>query len=561
MKITKSINTKKYIETYLKIRNKNSKIIDFKLNPPQTRLYNTIKQQKQDKKPVRIIILKSRQMGFSTVTEAILFKEAVTHHNVNAGIIAHESKATNNLFTMSKLFYDSLPDPIKPQLLNRNAQELVFNNKENTGLNSKISCMTAGTDGAGRSGTYNKLHLSEFAFWGGDKKETLNALMQTVPNNPESMVIIESTANGYEFFKEMWDKAVSGESDFVPLFVGWNELEEYQMPYSGFELTDEEKKIKETFSLTNEQLEWRRWCIRNNCGGDVDLFHQEYPITPEEAFLSTGTCVFDTNAINKRLQEVPKPIKVGYFSYEYDDTLPAYGAINPYTGRAYPKYKISNIKWVNDPRGYIKIYEAPNTPEVVKYGIGGDTAGEGSDYFTAHVINTKTLKQCAVLKKQLNPDLYAKQLYCLGLYYNKALIGIESNFDSFPIRELQRLGYIWQYRREMEEKINHTKKKEFGFRTDLRTRPAIISYLVELVRDHTDLINDADTLREMLHFIFNDEGRAEAQQGCHDDLVMGLAIAYRIIQQITYVANTIQAYNSSENVPRSIDEGERIVVI
>jgi phage terminase large subunit len=112
----------------------------------------------------------------------------------------------------------------------------------------------------------------------------------------------------------------------------------------------------------------------------------------------------------------------------------------------------------------------------------------------------------------------------------------------------------------MEEKINHTKKKEFGFRTDLRTRPSIISYLVELIRDHTELINDADTLREMLHFIFNEEGRAEAQQGCHDDLVMGLAIAYRIIQQISYIADTIQVSNTMYN-QRQQDEGERIVVI
>lgn len=553
-----SINTKKYIESFLKIRDKNQQIIPFKINKPQMRLYNTIKELKQQKKPIRIIILKARQMGFSTLTEAVLFKETATHHNVNAGIIAHESRATNNLFTMSKLFYDNLPKEIKPEKKACNAQDLIFNNKDNTGLNSKITCMTAG-DGAGRSGTYNILHLSEFAFWPGDKKTTLNGLMQAVPDNNKSIVIIESTANGFEYYKEMWDRAVSGESDFVPLFVAWYELEDYKKPYTGFKLTDEEITLKETFNLSNEQLEWRRWCIRNNCGGDAEQFKQEYPTTPEEAFLNTGTCVFDTAQINKRLQEVPKPIKVGYFTYEYNDTLPALGAINPYTDKPYYKYKISNIKWVNDPKGYIKIYEAPNTPEIVNYGIGGDTAGDGSDYFTAHVINTKTLKQCAVLKKQLDPDLYVKQVYCLGLYYNKALVGIESNFDTFPIKELQRLGYIKQYKREYEEKIGSPPKQEYGFRTDLKTRPAIISYLVELVRDHVELINDADTLREMLLFIKNDEGRPEAQVGAHDDLVMGLAIAYRIIKQISYSQSVIQQRNYFDNQYQ--DEGEHEVII
>lgn len=342
-----SINTKKYIESFLKIKDKNAHIIDFKLNEPQLKLYNIIKKLKREHKPVRLLILKARQMGFSTETEAILFKEVVTHPNMTAGIIAHEAKATNNLFNMSKLYYDYLPEAIKPRILSRNAQELSFNSKDNKGLNSKISCMTAG-DSAGRSGTYNLLHLSEFAFWPGNKKESYISLMQTVPNTKDSMVIIESTANGYEFFKELWDKAVSGESDFIPFFVGWNELSEYSMKYTGFELTEEEKELQKNYGVTLDQLEWRRWCIRNNCGGDIDLFHQEYPINPEEAFLSTGNCVFDTNVINSRLQNVKEPIKRGYFIYEYNDTLPAFGTINPYNGKRYPKYKISNIKWIND---------------------------------------------------------------------------------------------------------------------------------------------------------------------------------------------------------------------
>ena len=174
-----SINTKLYIENLLKIKDKNSKIIPFKLNQPQQKLYDTIKELKKQHKPVRIIILKARQMGFSTLTEAILFKETATKHNVTSGIIAHENKATNNLFNMSKLYYDNLPTAMKPQLQNRNAQELIFNNSTNTGLNSKIICMTADKD-AGRSGTYNFLHLSEFAFWQGNKEEAFTSLMQSL---------------------------------------------------------------------------------------------------------------------------------------------------------------------------------------------------------------------------------------------------------------------------------------------------------------------------------------------------------------------------------------------
>ena len=125
-------------------------------------------------------------------------------------------------------------------------------------------------------------------------------------------------------------------------------------------------------------------------------------------------------------------------------------------------------------------------------------------------------------------------MYCLGMYYNKALIGIENNFDKFPVRELSRLGYQNQYIRKQEEKISQKTYKEYGFRTDLKTRPAIISYLKQFVREQSESINDRETLNEMLQFITNEAGRPEAQQGAHDDLVMGLAIALRIVQDVTY---------------------------
>lgn len=543
-----NINTKKYIEEYLRIKDKNSKIIPLKMNQPQTELYNRIKELKKEKKPVRVIILKARQMGFSTLTEAILFKEVATKHNVNAGIITHEAKATNNLFTMSKLFYDNLPNPIKPNIRNRNAQELNFNNENNTGLNSKIVCMTAG-DGAGRSGTFNFLHLSEFAFWSGDKKEAYISLMQTVPRNENSMVIIESTANGYEYFKELWDKAVKKESDFIPVFIGWNKLKEYQMEYTGFQLTEEEKELQRIYGLTLEQLEWRRWCIRNNCGGDIDIFKQEYPINPEEAFLNSGSCYFNVENVINRIQNLREPVKTGSFIYDYDGI------------------KITNIRWKNEQDGFIKIYEEPkaNYP----YVVSGDTAGEGSDYFIGQVLDNTNGKQIAVLRKEFDADEYTRQMYCLGKYYNNALIGIESNFDTFPIKELERIGYKKQFIREKEDTYTGKIVKAYGFRTDRITRPLILSELQALVNDHIELINDKETLEEMLVFVRNEKGRPEAQEGSHDDLVMALAIAYyiRTQQDMTVKVDTHELeYNIMKDFgftdEVSDDEfGSKIVVI
>lgn len=506
-----SINTKAYIESYIKIRDKKGNVVPLKLNEPQLKYYNIIRKLYIEKKPIRIIILKARQMGFSTETEAIIFKNVVTHHNYNAGIVAHKEDSTTNLFNMSKRMLEYLPEDIKPEQKKSNAKELVFNNGEGTGLDSKIKCMTAGGKGIGRSDTFTALHLSELAFWEGNKKETMTGLLQAVPNTPESMIIIESTANGYEYFKEMWDRAVAGKSDFYPLFIGWNELKEYNMPYTGFKLTKEEIDLQEQYNLTLEQLTWRRWCIENNCSGDINQFKQEYPICPEEAFLSTGNCYFNKENIINRINNTPDPIIRGKFNCFYDGI------------------RIRNQKFLEQEQGEIQIYEYPENR--VPYVIGGDTAGEGSDYFTAHVINNITGKQVAVLKQQHNEIEYVKQVYCLGMFYNKALIGLENNFSTYPTQKLTELNYPNQYVRKKEDVYNTKYEKSFGFRTTSITRPYILANLQEIVHDSIEVIDDKDTLREMLTFIINEKGRMEAEQGYHDDLVMALAITYYIRSQ------------------------------
>lgn len=533
-----NINTKKYIEKYVKIRNKAGDIIDFRLNIPQQRLYDIIKEQKKQNKPVRVIILKARQMGFSTLTESILFKETITKFNVNTGIITHQDEATTNLFNMSKLMYDCLPQEMKPSRKNCNAKDLIFDNDDGTGLKSKIRCMTAGGQGVGRSYTFNNLHISELAFWPGDKKATMTGLLQAVPNLPNTMIIIESTANGFEYFKELWDKAVKGENDFIPLFVGWNELEEYKMHYDGFELTSDEVQLKDTYNLSLEQLAWRRWCIKNNCSGDEKQFKQEYPINPMEAFISTGLCFFNKEIIISRINKIEnsKPLKQGFFSYNLKGNL------------------ITNINWVDDDKGYIKIYE--DVKEGYPYVLGGDTAGEGSDSFTGQMINNNTGKQVATLKNdKIDEDEYARQMYCLGMYYNEALIGIENNYSTYPTKKIKEYDYPNIYIREIEDNIADKVQDKYGFVTNKATRPVILGILKEVFRDNIDWINDLDTLKEALVFIKNEKGRPEAQSGEHDDLIMGLAITYYIRTQQRYTIEKIEQ-NNQVNLPFELTDNE-----
>jgi hypothetical protein len=519
-------NTKEYIQTFLRIKTKDNRITYFVLNDPQDDLLKIIEAERAAGRPVRIIILKARQMGFSTVTEAVIFQDTVTRFNVNSAIITHKSDATDNLFNMTNLFYEELPDGMKPMIKNSNAKALVFANptsdkvakKKRPGLRSKIKCFTAGAKGVGRSETITNLHVSEFAFWEGKKGTTkaqiLQGVMQAVPNLPGTLVIIESTANGWEEFKEMWDDAVEGISGFIPVFYPWHAMKTYRMKYDGFELTKEEKKLKAKYNLDDEQLTWRRWCIKTNCNNDIDTFKQEYPSCPEEAFITTGNPVFDVQKVIDRIEKIrqKKPLRIGRFEYKKDGE----------------QIITNSIKWHEDEHGEIKIFEEPQkrTP----YSGGGDTAGDGSDFFTGIISNNITMNHAATLKHQYDEDLYAEQMYCLGLFYNEALLAPEINYSSHPIKVLQKLGYPNLYRRVNIQNISEQTEDKIGWRTDQVTRPVIIAELVTFVREHVDLINDIEVLREMLNFIKNKDMRPEARPGQHDDLVMGYAINVHIRQ-------------------------------
>ena len=261
-----------------------------------------------------------------------------------------------------------------------------------------------------------------------------------------------------------------------------------------------------------------------------------------------GKTVFDARAIQKRLETVPKPLRTGYFTYDYDGL------------------KITNIQWVNDKNGYIKLYGKPDSPAVTQYCIGGDTAGEGSDFFTGHVLDARTGEQVAHLKHQFDADLYARQMYCLGWHFKWALICIEANFDSYPIKELQRLGYPNMYVRIAQDTYTGKAEKRFGFKTTKLTRPTIISRLIEIVREHCELINDKETLEELLTIVRNEQGRIEAPEGGHDDDMMGLAIAHEAREQVVFTHDTIFVnpqyhFDLERKNETHYDYGERITVV
>ena len=523
-------NPREYCEHLLRIRTKEQKLSPLVFNEAQQHLYGVIRQQAAAGKPIRIIVLKGRQEGISTVTEGLMFQDTVTRPNVKTLIVAHDTTATGNLFKMNKLFYDCLPPWARPLRKNSNAKELVFENptrddgekRRRPGLRSSIRCQTAGKGGVGRSDTLTNVHISEYAFWPNNKEDLLLGVMQTVPNDPATMVVIESTANGVEHFKALWDGAVAGDNEWVPVFLPWYMEKGYRMACTGGEAwTQEEQQLQKDFGLDTEQLMWRRWCIKANCGGSEDKFRQEYPNTPEEAFLLSGRPFFDNRALAVRRMHAPKPLRVGWFAYE----SPAETGARP-----------EAWQFTEAEKGGVRIWQEPE--EGVPYVLGGDTAGEGSDCFTAFVIDNRTGRQVAELQQRQSEILYARQIYCLGRYYNDALAAVEVNFSTYPERKLEEWEYPSLYQRERFDTYANTMVKAYGWETSGKTRPQALAQLHTVMEESPELVVSQWTLGEMVVFVYDAHGKPQAAVGEHDDLVMAAAI--------THTARTQQRYTVQE---------------
>lgn len=518
------ITIKETIERYFQIADKKGRIHPLKLNEAQQKVYEIFREAYNSDKPVRLIILKARQEGISTLIEAIMTELAITHHNRNALIVAHDSDSTSKIYKMTKLYYDKLPPEIQPMHKYNNTRELTFDNPSddpeekanNPGLNSSIRVSTAGSSGIGRGSTLQYCHLSELAFWDDRALSELTGIFQTVPSDPRTMIAIESTANGYNHFKQLWDDAVEGRSDYTPIFLPWFLMQEYRMPYDGTPLTEEEIALKKTFSLDNDQIAWRRYKIRNDCHNDINAFRQEYPSTPEEAFILSGSPIFNVEEILKASLHAFVVKRKGIF--RYTEKTSGEDAGRP-----------QGLYFAEDPNGPVSIYQDPKKGH--SYCIGSDTAGDGSDYFVSYVIDCNTGSIAAKYRCQTDEPLFVRQEYCLGKFYHNALLAIETNFSSYPTLKLQEYGYLNMYVREVQDTYQEKYTKRFGFKTTAITRPLIISNLQDLARDSIESIKDKDLLQEMLSFV-KENGKPQAAPGMHDDCVMAAAIGYWCKSQV-----------------------------
>jgi hypothetical protein len=480
------------------IRPKNGdNLVPLTFNAPQKRLHDAIEGQIKSTGKVRIIILKARQQGFSTYVHGRIYWKLSHRYSRKGLVVAHIADSTRTLFDMYKRTHTNTPKAVQMQTKYSSRKELVFSE-----LDTGLMVATAGGDAIARGETINDAHLSEVAFWpSSTASDNFNALMACVPNSRDTDVYIESTANGMSgIFYELWRGAVEGKNDFLPFFSPWFDTPEYRMDVpSYFERTLEEEDIAKEFSLDNGQLMFRRVNIATH---GLEKFRQEYPSTPEEAFIASGRPVFNPDQIHEMLKASEPPL------YHMTHEEPTF---------------------VKNPHGALKVWREIQNNETYYIGADGAMGIRNGDYSVAQVLDSQK-RLAASFRDHVHPDYFARILFDLGMYYNEAKVIVENNSHGLltAIRLGRDLAYPNVYTEIAEGALNDRDSISIGFRTTEKSKPLIIDRLRAALRENELDIRDATTLREMLSFIVTETGKMEAETGNHDDTVMALALANHI---------------------------------
>lgn len=517
-----------YCRHAVKIRDKKGVVRPLVLNRAQKRLVDRIIAQMLAGRPVRFIVLKARQMGFSTIIMAFQSWRVQLNKGQKGLVMAHVSDSTKALFDQYKRCYDCLPDIIKPATKYDSRNELTF-----PGLDGALKVSTAGGKGVLRGDTIQVMHLSEVAFWPPTfAKDNFAGLIKCVPQMAGTAVFIESTANGMTgVYREQWVGAVEGKNEFEPFFAAWVEQDEYRAPVpAGFKRTTEEDELAAQalslygITVDDEQLAWRRIEIGRD---GLDKFHQECPLYPDEAFLNTGAPVFDPKLLHPLVTPPAEPLSRWMVA---DGSIDRNAAGELLVYHDYPERDGQGR-----PTGLRTLVSPSET-----YVIGADVGMgiRGKDYSVAQILDSQK-RQVAVWRGIIHPDYYAKILNTIGLYYNSAMIAVErNNHGLLTAVKLRDLAYSNLYTEVTEGALDDRDSINIGIYTTERNKPLMIDKLRAAVRDSEIKIKDPTTVREMLTYVVTESGKMEGDGDAHDDCVMSLAIANHIHEGVWQIAET-----------------------
>ena len=565
----------------LKIVDKKSTLSPLIHNDAQIKVHSAMELQQSHGLPVQLLIYKARQEGISTKIEADLFEMMNRHENWFACVASLDDDSTSKVFRMCDTFQREMPEDSKRPTVRASAKEIRYAPPHN----SSILCQTAGKKVLGRGGTTKGVHATEVCFWANAKKQ-LVGLLQEVPDEPDTIQVLETTANGTgnEFSKRYWaavkrlrklwlkndeykeivnlkknystiridgmnyiklqSESMVGFASFVPgkgipqkvidptvlrgdlpIFLSWQDFPEYrvelpkgskgQVPGMTPEMQDYVKEGSAMeVSLDPEQIYFALLKVQNKCGGDYDLFKQEYPRTAREAEIATGRMVFRPIHLDEMEKHCKPPLMTVEFYYNDQDEV------------RYREVDRRNNAW-SVWRWPVKTHSYVGFGDVAE-GVLSDPHDSKSepDRSVAEIMDRNWHDIPLVYYGRPDTIEFGDQFLMACKYYNYAWASPEMNSIGQSVLDtFKRDGYQFIYQRETKEDTDVTEdhKSKLGWKTTVASRKPMIADLVEAVKQQAIIIYDIRIIEEMRVFIWNKTGKPEASVGEHDDCVITTA--------------------------------------
>lgn len=509
----------------------------FSFWPCQVPLIESVERQMLERGLARVVWLKARQVGASTLAEGLVTWRATLWPHVNAIVIADEQERSKNLFEISKGFYEQMDPDIRPIGRYATRRELVFANPSlasrasDPGLRSRIVVDSAHKKNIAIGANWQVAHLSECARFP-DPKLVLDGVIPAVHRVPGTMVIMESSAEkAGTWFRDFCESSQRGQTAFEFAFVPWILQPEYYIcpvcKLSGLHcqmlgvhekkaaritLSADERSVMVEFGLKPGHIIWMREKLAE-MDNNWDLFYQSYPLTPDQAWVTDGINAFPIKKLQQQRENIRPP-------YRYANVYPGPSVLDALAGD-----------------GMLSIWKNPEPGKA--YDIGVDVAmglaqkdeRDDIDASCAIVVERGTGEQVAEWhSKKTDPLELATLLYWLGTYYNQAQVAVEMNagMGGATNAQLAKLGYVnlymWRYRDEIVPRYS----KKTGWETNSKSKPWLVGFAIhELINDRV-VIRSELLIKEMFNFVRVDVQKWEAVAGSHDDRVMAWMIAILI---------------------------------
>lgn len=548
--------------------------VPFVLNRPQRRLVEAFEEMRLAGQPIRIIVLKARQWGGSTVTQIYMaWLQLIQATGLNSLIVGHVKTASAEVCGMFDKLMEGYPEAMlyphgrKPR---KGAKKMTGD--RNTRLlrhiparNCKIKVGSAETPDSARGGDSALVHCTEVAFWRKTQNKQPEDIIRSACSGAGylrgTMIVYESTANGTgNFFHREYEAAKKGCSQFRPLFVAWWQIEQYVLPFACEEererfarslLEGRESDTTQERALSGRHL-WRLWTMgatlealhwytleRRKYTDEADLA-AEFPSDDIEAFKHSGANVFDSAVVERLRPGCRQPAMKGEVLAVAEKGREA----------------LLDLHFVDNPYGLLWVWQLPETADgekvtdryMVVVDIGGRSAK--SDWSVIVVFDRRPLlddgcpEVCAQWYGHIDMDRLAWKAAQIACFYDQALLVIESNTlethgqqafgfeggdqSTFILREIREVYDNLYARQQSADEIRQRAPVRYGFHTNVRTKPAIISTLIAVVRDGLYVERDERCLDELLTYERRPNGSYGAIDGCHDDLLMTRAIALHL---------------------------------